>query len=260
MGRLESKIQFTGSFGGLSFYRMKGVDFVVVRRRKGPSKEKIRRSPQFDAHRRNSKEFMGRSRAASALLDTLHPLKTLADHNLIGPLTALMTRVQDADRGGEFGQRDIRLSQHPYFIDNYSLNRNTHFEKVVRAPIAYDINRPSRTATVDIPALKPGHDFIPVSKHTHYRFVATLGVVADLFYEDRYMPTYTDDRSVVHSPWYRTDKGNGAITLETALHTELRDDVLTLVLGIGIEYGREKTPRNIIAEKDTGCAKILKGA
>jgi len=47
MGKLESEFQFTGPVGNLSAYRMRGVDKIIIRKKGGASRNKIRNSLLF---------------------------------------------------------------------------------------------------------------------------------------------------------------------------------------------------------------------
>ena len=56
---LEGPFAFTGKLDMLSAYRMRGVDKIVVRRKGGPSREKIKTGASFANTRRTMSEFGG---------------------------------------------------------------------------------------------------------------------------------------------------------------------------------------------------------
>ena len=191
----------------------------------------------------------------------LRRLKPLADYNITGALVSLMNTIMKPGPAAEFGGRHIILSSNPMLIEGFSLNKKITFDMTVHAALDPVIDRKALAAWVDIPALNPGENFIPQSKHTYYSFVATLGIFPDLYgSKDGYEPAscYEYLASDVVSPWYETKEGNGPITLELGAPFQPPDNAFTLVLGIGLQYGAPKPNGEIKRIKDTGCAKILR--
>src|SRR3989337_1041067 len=97
MALLESDIQFTGPLGNLSAYRMRGVDKIIVRKKGGASKKRIKNDPEFERTRENNTEFSGRAAGVRWVMRALMPLRRVADYNLCGPINKLMKHVQDED-------------------------------------------------------------------------------------------------------------------------------------------------------------------
>ena len=64
MAKLDGTIQFTGSLQNLSFYKMRGSDKIIVRKKGGPSRKQVKHSPNFENTRHNNSEFGGRALAA----------------------------------------------------------------------------------------------------------------------------------------------------------------------------------------------------
>lgn len=57
MATLEGGIEFTGSVGMLSAYRMKGSDKIILRKKGGPKKKQVLTSQKFKRTRENMAEF-----------------------------------------------------------------------------------------------------------------------------------------------------------------------------------------------------------
>ena len=167
--------------GNLSAYRMRGVDKIVVRRKGGASKKRIKNDPEFENTRRNNTEFSGRALGVRYMMRALLPLKSVGDYNIAGPINKLMKHVQDRDEVNELGKRSVQLSMHGSLLEGFSLNCYSIFENVVKAPLTYSVSRETLTAKVEIPELVPGVNFSPSQKYPLFSVMAVLGVVPDSF-------------------------------------------------------------------------------
>src|SRR6218665_2973625 len=110
MSQLESEIAFTGSFGGLSAYRMKGSDKIILRSKGGAKKERIKNDSSFVNTRRNNAEFGARALMSRCITRGMNSVRWLADYNMSGPLNAFLRPLQKMDGVSEWGKRCIRLS------------------------------------------------------------------------------------------------------------------------------------------------------
>lgn len=109
MAHLISGIQFTGSLGNVSAYRMKGSDKIVLRTKGGPSRSQVASGKQFEVTRRNNSEFSRRAKGSAIVLRAMEPLRPLADHRISAALNALLKQIQVLDTTSAFGERDIFL-------------------------------------------------------------------------------------------------------------------------------------------------------
>ena len=66
------------------------MDGIIVRKKGGASKKRIKKDPEFFQTRLLNSEFGGRSAASKRIMKVLLPLKPLADYNIAGPLNALL--------------------------------------------------------------------------------------------------------------------------------------------------------------------------
>lgn len=263
MARLDQGILFTGSIGNLSAYRMRGVDRIILRKKGGATKRQIKTSPAFESTRRLNSEFSGRATASKWIMRMLFPLKALADYNIAGPLNALTKHVQILDTVNLLGERHLMLSGNPSVLEGFSLNRQTVFESVVRAPLSVVINKEAHSAQISFPELIPGINFMPARKHSFYSFIVVLGVIPDLnFTSHGYHPGhagYSDTRPTsVQTPWLPVVKSFDATTLELKLETLPPDKAFMLMLSVGIRYGSTTAANTIEQVRYAGSAKVLR--
>jgi len=94
MAHISKGIVFTGSLANVSAYKMRGSDKIILRTKGGPSKKKIKHSPNFQNTRLLNAEFGGRATATKWIRKALRPLLPLADYNIAGPLNALLKPIQ----------------------------------------------------------------------------------------------------------------------------------------------------------------------
>jgi len=263
MAKLNASFTFIGPIDNLSAYTMRGVDGIILRKKGGASKNKIKRSAKFENTRKLNAEFGGRATAGKWVRSVLHYQKPMADYNISGPINALLKHVQKLDpRPGAFGKRSVLLSKSPSILDGFSLNRKTPLDSIIRSPLLYSVSRNTLSAHIDIPALMPGINFNTNEKSPVYSLVATLGIVPDLFYGKRnYVPSsgnYQMFNNVsAMTAWYPVTKGSPALTLDLQHTATPPDQLFSLVLSIGIRFGAMLDANMVQQVKYAGAAKIL---
>jgi len=262
MAKLNASFVFTGPIDNLSAYTMRGVDGVILRKKGGASKSKIKRSPKFKNTRKLNAEFSGLATAGKWIRSVLHSQKPVADYNISGPLNALLKPVQRLDTKGLFGRRNVLLSKSPSILDGFSLNRKTPLDSIIRSPLLYSVSRDKLSARVVIPALVPGINFNTNEKSPMYSLVASLGIVPDLFYgKMNYTPASRKykqfDEVSEMSAWYPVLQGSPALTLDLQQTHTPPDQSFSLVLSIGIRFGTMRDAATVQQVKYAGAAKIL---
>ena len=269
MAKLESDFQFTGPMGNISAYRMRGVDKIVVRKKGGATKKRIKNDPRFEKTRQNNAEFAGRAMGVRYMMKALRPLKNVRDYNIAGDINRLMKYVQDRDEVNDTGKRTVQLSRHGFLLEGFSLNRMSTFENVIKVPLTYSISKETLTARVDIPELLPGINFSPSQKHPLFSVMAVLGVIPDLYWtkdgytfsnENRksYQPGYSASWLAESStPWLHVTEGLPASTLELKVTDVPPDNNFALMLTVGIRMG---TPlaKMVDEVKYAGCGKVVR--
>lgn len=247
-----------GTIDELSFYRMKGVDKTIVRRKGGHTKAKVKRMPRV---KRVLAEFSGRSKASKCLRTALGTVIGLADRNLAGTFNALILPVQEMDIKHRVGERNIHLSAYPQILKGYSLNKTHLFDSVVRFPLQWSLDRETGTATVHIPALVAGLNLVSPESHPWYSFVVSLGLVPDLnWHPSRYFPATKNENHGAYeatSDWFPLQEGSPALDLTVTYPKLPKVRQYTLVLAVGIRYGIQKGVQHISQAPNAGSAKIL---
>lgn len=262
MAQLISDIQFTGSFGQYSAYRMKGSGKIILRKKGGASKEKIQTSERFEKTRKMNAEFGGRSVASKWIMTSLFPLKALADYNLSGPLNSLIRPVQAMDTDSVVGKRSIYFTRHPKLLEGFSLNKRNPFDSIIRNPIACTLDKKNLSANIEIPALIPGINFfVPPGRHHMYSFVIVLAVIPDvIFTENGYKPVLDKNSWNSKSAWYPTAVGSKAMTLEVNLHgrgLESVDVPYSLMVCVGIRFGAMGMNEEVEQVRYAGAGKVV---
>jgi hypothetical protein len=261
MAKLVSQFAYLGSLDNVSAYRMRGVDYIILRKKGGASKEKIKNSPVFKRTRENNKEFGGRATAAKWISHALSPHKVLGDYNIAGPLNALLQPAQALDTNVR-GKRHILLSKSPLLLQGFSFNRKTLFDSVIRSATSWSLSRESFSGRIDIPRLLPGINFFAPEKYPMFCVTAVLGIVPDLFYTPhRYKPSSKayreNDRVEADSGWYPVMKGAPAFTLELKHGFRPPDQSFSLALSIGICFGTMRDTNSVKQIKYAGAAKVI---
>jgi hypothetical protein len=262
MAKLDGGFGFTGSIGNISAYKMRGSDKVILRSKGGPSKNKIKRSPNFESTRRNNMEFGGRSTMAKWVMRGLGPHKSaLADYNIAGSLQPLLKPVQNLDTTNEWGHRHVQLSKDPKILEGFSLNKKYIFDSVIRSPVPCQLLRQELSAVVKLPALRPGINFFSTAWHPLFSISICLAIVPDVFFEakgykvgDDYEQFYPKN---IRTPWFALTKGCEEQTMELKLKNIPPDENFSLMLSVGINYGVIESPGEITQAKYAGSAKVL---
>ena len=262
---LEGPFAFTGKLDMLSAYRMRGVDKIVVRRKGGPSAEKVKTSPSFKNTRHTMSEFGGCSRHGSYVRMAMHQIRRLSDYNFGSDINSIMRQVQLRDGTGEWGRRRITLSENTRLLEGFSTTKKApSFDSIVRTPVYYTVDRVNRSARIEIPELMRDINYFPQNNHAMFRLKVTLGIVPDVAFDvaakEYLAPTWYDSSyySIAHSTdWNPSLKGMQSTVLELAMDVLPPDSRWTLMLSIGIEYGAFREGGKIDEVKRFGAAKIL---
>src|SRR5690606_20271913 len=105
MAKLNDSLEITGRLSEYSFYRMKGVDKIIMRRGKGPSRKKIAKDPQYVNTRYYNMEWQGCTKATYDIRLAMIPLHMFADYNFTPELNKLNKKIQKLTTVGRLGER-----------------------------------------------------------------------------------------------------------------------------------------------------------
>lgn len=262
MAKLDSNFSFIGTIGNVTAYRLPGVKGVIIRRKGGATARQIREGRNYENTRRMNMEFAGRSACVKLLARILWPLSRLADHNIYGPLHALMNVVQKADTKSSLGKRNVCLSRNPALLTSFAFNRDTSFSRIVRPQLEQTLSREHGMATVSIPSLIPGINFHPTPNHPMFRIVAVLGLLPDMFYRnEKYSPSHNDYNQfapvITTSEWFSTREVSPGLSFSLSLPYSAPDAHFSMILGIGYEAGFPENRNSFVGMKREGAAEIV---
>lgn len=263
MATTKGIIEFNGSIGNLTAYRMRGVDRLIIRQRKGPTRKVIETSPSYANLRLNNKEWKGCAVTGQEISRAIHAVRHLADYNYTGPLYAICKNIQMEDEVSLRGQRGIQLSTFGYRIDGFNLNRFNTFDQIVRSPAEFTIDKAGGSAQLNLPEMIPDINLRNPLKQPLFRFVYVLGTIADQVYSERmlrYEPVSEQKPSSVkaYSSWYNWQAGCEPQSIDLALNNWQEQEGLSLILAVGIEYGAYTSANKPRFVKYAGAGKILK--
>jgi hypothetical protein len=257
-------ITFTGKLGGLTAYKMKGTDKIVLRRTGGPSKDTVNNSAAFELNRMHRREFGASATLGKHIRFMLGSLRTVSNYNITARINALLTRLKEMDTAGELGKRALRLSSLPTLLQGLPLNKRTTFDTILFTGISWSLSRETRSAHIEISELVRNMNFYPPHEHPYFCITAVLGIVPDMLYnEDKgaYSPPdwfdgmYTPVQ--VSSDWYPAQHGAPPITLELNTDQIPADDSYSVMLSIGVRFGLLAEGNKIQLLDHMGGAKIL---
>jgi hypothetical protein len=262
MAILHGALAFTGTIDELSAYKMRGSNKVILRRKGGAGKGTIQNHPNFALTRRNNEEWKACVKAARAITLQLHQLRHLADYNFAPALTGLFKRIQAGDTVSEFGKRSILLTQAAHKMEGFSLTREKSFESILRHPLDTTIDRTTGTATIAIPTIVPGVNFLNAGNHPVYRIKASLCSVADIVYNEAtatyIAATERNEQVTEFTEWYNAAKGSAAQPLRLLLPNYTANAPAALLLWVGIEFGIPLSAAEVKYVKYAGSAKLMR--
>jgi hypothetical protein len=260
MATLEEGIEFTGSLGKFSAYRIKGSDKIIIRKKGGPTKKQVLTSKSFVRLRENMTEFKGVGKAVRVIRSPLRHVRHLAGYNFSSDFTTVFKAIQLLDPGGDRGERNIFLSQHRYMLAGFTLNKRHPFLGVVSGPVGCTFDRETKSAVIQLPGLVKGINLHLPWKQPLYRFSMALGLVPDITYENGEYNVHADEwaDTGLETAWQVAAEPFRSQTLELKLDIPRPlKDTQTLIFAIGIEMGAPTPYGDIEAVKYAGSACIL---
>jgi hypothetical protein len=264
MAFLHDSIQFTGSINGLSAYKMRGSDKIILRTPGGASKRQIQKSPAFEATRKLNNEWKGVTQAATKIRHGLWELKLLADYNISGPLNALAKRIQSMDTGNPKGRRSILFSLQPDALSCFHYNRQTLFDSVIRQPLDVNIDKSTAVVDVTLPFLQPQINFFPNPRYAYFRIQMACTSVSNYTCAEGHsdylplsskMPEYLS----VNSEWSTTKFPQPSLHFKVVPRFDFQTGPeMVILFGAGIQYGMPGADGSIQPVPHAGAARIIK--
>lgn len=188
MGKVDSLIQFTGSVGNLSFFKTQ--DGYIVRRKYGPSAERIRTGHRYARTRENNAEFARAGKATKLMRLAFAPqLRSMSDNRVSGRLTRELLKVIKSDTHNARGERKV-MDGDAGFLDGFEFNVHSALPKSFPVKFTPSIDSARGTASIEVPAFNPSRSVSPPEGATHFRLMSTAAVIN--FTENKWHATTTD--------------------------------------------------------------------
>lgn len=262
MAKVTSNMLLSGSLGDYSIYKMEGVEKFIIRAKGGPTKEQIANDPEFKPLRNSQAELSSGSKGAALIRYVTLALSPLADHAFSGKLTKVCRIIQAQDKIAERGKRAILFSKYGKMLEGMNFNDRKVMDNVLTQLPSFNIFREEHKATVSFPALLPKLNILNPWNHPEYRFIITFGVLQDMVYtENGYEitnPAVTLNRTRIITDWHSSNTPLAAKTFELTLEDNtILDASSSLLLAVGIQFGKVITTSLIEPIKKAGCAKII---
>ena len=266
MARVNGLNKITGKLANASFYTIQGGDQVYVRSKGGPKKRAIKTKPQFEKLRRNNSEWKGCTKMAGWIRYAYFDMKHLEDYPVIGSLNAITKKIQQLDEEGEHGKRSIYLSKHRALLGGFSLSRKQVLESVLRVPIDASIDREAMTARVSLPPIDTRMYLYNFRNLPFFRLYFQLGGVSDWKYdEENKMYNALNEMNWKGENFFCTDWMSTSGTTDSIEYNleYIQDEPqipesLTLLLTVGLEFGKQGMDGKPEGVKYAGTAKIVR--
>ena len=262
MAKISPTIPFSNTLGDFSVYKMQGSDKLIIRAKRGPSKEELKTATNYAKFRLGQSEFGAASKGSSQIQLAMFAIKHLKDFTYGGLLAKICKIMQKEETYYPLGTRPVLFSQRGSILNGFNLNKKNPFDVVVKSPVTYSFARNDVKATVVIPTLHPGINFANPGRWPLFRFIICLGAIQDIVHNGSAYGTSGATKNLnarqVQTDWYSSDSVLKNMTREIKLYDNaVLDAGTTLVLSIGIEFGRMISDGIVEGIKRGGCGKIL---
>lgn len=262
MAKLTGPIQFEGSIQGITVYKRRDIEQLLVRATGHPSSKQVKKGANFVNTRRTNSEFGGRSKCSSYFNKTLKFLKPVCGENYMGTLNGLLTIAQKSDTVSELGRRSVLLSKNRAIVDGYVLNQRNPFESILSTPLSCSFNREGLRISVSLPAFIPGRNFKPIGTFPVYRVIIACGLVPDFYIDEtkgwhHNQPFVLHHQVVDYSPWRSVHETTEATTIDLAINQPVKGDDYTVLVAAGISFGLVKGANYFKEVTGAGCGKVI---
>ena len=268
MAIVKGALQITGGIKGVSFYTLPGNDKVFMRTKGGPKSGRMKTGKEFEKLRKHQVEWAACVKFSQGVSWAMGYNSRLADFNVAPGWNGMGKKLMNLDTEHPVGERVIRLTRYKQVLENFSLNRNYQFNAVVRVFPTFELSRETYKASVKFPRINGTMDLLNIQRLPYYRLIISLGVASDvLFYPEeticKYQPTlrsYNGFSNSELSDWHSTTSITDELTLEVKLNDSVilrMTDEMSIIMGIGIEFGNTGFAGEIAPVKRAGCSKIL---
>jgi len=246
MAKALPGINFIGTIDGISAYKRRDVEGVIIRRKGGPSAKQVRSSGKFQRTRENNAEFGALARFSKLLKNSLFIHSSVFDFNLNAAFMKPLKQVQISDELNPRGQREVLLSKFQWILEGFELNRKFSFSSIINSPLGIYIDKENGWATIKIPPLINGINFHQPVAILFFQLRASLGIIPDLIYQEgKYEFSIKGDIPAPvtwNSDWEVFANGSDGVEIKLNLEEVAEGNfsrVIALSLALGSERGGE---------------------
>jgi hypothetical protein len=271
MAIVKGALQVTGSIKGVTFYTRVGSDQVIMRTKAGPSKQRIAKGAEFEKLRTHQKEWAACVQFARSVRNAVGDNYRLADFNLSPVWTGMGKNLMKLDQIAIVGERRLYLTSYRQALEGFNMNRRYPLNTVLRVLPEVECSRETMQASVRFPRINTETDILNIQRLPYFRLIVSLGAVSDmcfnpqnLFYNfEPLVDVLQGVNDSLASDWFSAENVLSEQTLTLQLKEELSEfmtENVTLLLSVGIEFGKVSFGGEIVPVKHAGCAKIVKVA
>ena len=262
MAKVAPIIPMSNSLGDFSLYRLRGEEKLIMRAKGGASKAQIASSPAFARLRLRQSEFKGSGKGAGFIMRTFWSWKDLADYNIAGSLNKICNIIQTRDVVNPLGTRSVKFTEHGRLLEGFNLNRKHPFDSLITQSPTHSFIKSECKAILSYPELNPLVNLFNPWNIAYFRIVIGLGIIPDLVFKGKTYepanPSQIFNPARVVTEWIASSATTPPQTKEISLDPSLFvDDTSSLLLSVGIEFGRPLSGSLIETVKYSGSAKIL---
>jgi hypothetical protein len=265
MARQKGVMKYVGTIGDVRHFKIKGNQGYFAGMIGGPTGEQIATAPEFARTRENMNEFAGCAMVGKSLRVYLASLlKSMADNQVTGRLTAIMKKINLEDGSEARGQRAVLISAVPQYLDGFEFNRFVSFGGTITAPFTVTPTAGRDGSTVAFQPFNPLSFLNIPSGATHFRLVNAISAISDFQfnattggYEPK-EPVLNELVDIKYSAFIPVNAVTPAITITSAFagSPTLTSDVSVLNV-IGIEFFQDVNGNKYLFSQGN-CMKICK--
>jgi len=266
MAIIKPPFEIVGSIRGMSFYKQYGSDKVIMRTKGGASKQKIKNSPKFAKLRLHQTEWGGCVKMSRSICCAMWHVIPLADFNVSAYMNGFAKKLQALDTEKPIGERRPMLSANKYLLDGFQLNRIHSFASILRVAPFWEIKRETMEARVEIPYINTDIHLVNPNNLPFFRIIVSLGLVSDIQQIELRKEYFADNERLdantfeQYTEWYSTNRQIAAQEL-TIKYEEMDlpylTDEISMILCIGVQFGKPGFDNQPVEVKRAGCAKVL---
>jgi len=264
MAEIEGPLRFKGSMGDLSCYWNSVLKKWIVRKKGGPHRNHIKKSPVFKVVRLNMTEFKACGKWCHLVREGLFELDDFNWGLYMSGIVQLAKTIQLMDVVSNNGTRNIESSKYKSLLTDINFNELHPFDKVVRRHPEVISDEARMSFTVNLPQFYSRRELIWRSDYTHYRFAITIAQLSDyICYANpkNNGPAHLHlelKRVVVFSEWIHKSFEPEDISLSASFpENEIPPADATVMVAMGIEFANSPMGYSYFSAKGDRTMKLV---